>query len=58
LTKRGSTITLQQYSGDRRLLVRIDGAVNKATAYIQAQGMTFTITDRNIADDTCACAAH
>ena len=58
LTKRGSTITLQQYSGDRRLLVRIDGAVNKATAYIQTQGMNFTITDRNIADDTCACAAH
>jgi hypothetical protein len=58
LTKRGSTITLQQYSGDRRLLVRIDGAINKASAYIQAQGMTFTITDRNIADDTCACAAH
>jgi hypothetical protein len=58
LTRRGSTITLQQYAGDRRLLARIDGGVNRATAYIQAQGMTFSITDRNIADDTCACAAH
>ena len=58
LTKRGSTITLQQYFGDRRLLVRIDGGVNKATAYIQAQGMTFSITDRNISDDSCACTAH
>jgi serine protease len=57
LTKRGSTITVQQYTGDRRVLVRIDSGVNRATAYIQAQGVTFSITDRNTADDTCACAA-
>jgi len=58
LIKRGSTIILEQYTGDRRLFARIDGGVNRATAFIQAQGMTFTITDRNSADDTCACAAH
>jgi hypothetical protein len=59
LIKRGSTIIiLQQYAGDRRVFAKIDVGVNRATAYIQAQGMTFTITDRNIADDTCACTAH
>ena len=57
LIKIGSTITLQQYAGDRRLFARIDGGVNRATANVQAQGMTFTITDRNTADDNCACAA-
>lgn len=58
LIKRGSIVTLQQYAGDRRVLARIDGGVNKATASIQAQGMTFSIIDRNTADDTCACTAH
>jgi hypothetical protein len=58
LTKRGNLITLQQSAGDRRVLARIDGGVNRATAYIQAQGMTFTIADRNIADNICACTAQ
>ena len=55
LIKRGAIITMQHYAGDRRVLARIDGGVNKATAYIQAQGLTLTITDRNTADDTCVC---
>jgi hypothetical protein len=54
---KGSIITLQQYSSDRRILARIDGSVSRATATIQLlpQGLTFTITDRNTRDDTCAC---
>lgn len=58
LTKKGNLLTLQQYAADRRLLARIDGSVNRATASIQAQGITFTITDRNTADDICACTVH
>ena len=60
LIKRGSIITLQHYASDRRVLARIDTSVNKATASIQlfSPSATFTITDRNTANNTCACAAH
>jgi 6-phosphogluconolactonase len=55
LIKRGSLISLQQFGVDRRALATIDRSVNKGTASIQTQGRTFTITDRNTANDTCAC---
>ena len=57
VTKRGSTITLQHTSGDRRVTATIDTASGKATATLQlfAQGRTFSITDRNINNNTCAC---
>jgi 6-phosphogluconolactonase len=55
--KRGSIITLQQNAGDRRVLARLDGSVNKGTASIQvlSLGTTFSITDRNTSNNTCAC---
>jgi hypothetical protein len=58
LIKKGSIITLQHYAADRRILVRIDTSVNKGTGSIQvfSQGTTFTITDRNTANNTCACS--
>ena len=58
LIKKGSIITLQHYAADRRVLARIDTSVNKGTASIQvfSQGTTFTIMDRNTANNTCACA--
>lgn len=57
LTKRGSTIMLQHSSTDRRVTATIDTATGKATASLQlfAQGRTFSITDRNISNNTCAC---
>src|SRR5882724_4408526 len=57
LIKRGSIITLQHYGPDRRVLATIDNAVNKGFASIQvfSQGTTFTITDRNTTNNTCAC---
>ncbi|HJQ23160.1 MAG TPA: right-handed parallel beta-helix repeat-containing protein [Blastocatellia bacterium] len=57
LTRRGSTITLQHNASDRRVTATIDTATGKATAAIQlyAQGRTFSITDRNINNNTCAC---
>jgi hypothetical protein len=57
ITRRGGFITLQQASGDRRVMVKLDTSINKATATIQllSQGLTFTITDRNISNNTCAC---
>jgi len=60
LIKRGSFVTLQDYSADRRVLARIDSSVNKATASVQllSQGTTFTITDRNTANNTCACSVN
>jgi hypothetical protein len=60
LIQRGGIITLQHYSSDRRVLARIDTSVNKATASIQlfSPSTTFTIIDRNTANNTCACTAH
>jgi uncharacterized delta-60 repeat protein len=55
--KRGGIISLQHYAADRRVLAKIDTSANKATAAIQilSQGMTFTITDRNTANNSCVC---
>jgi len=56
LTRRGSTITLQHNSTDRRVTATIDKATGRATALqLLSQGRTFSITDRNINNNTCAC---
>lgn len=57
ITRRGGIITLQHYAGDRKVVARIDTAVNKASAGIQiySQGTAFTITDRDTTNDACAC---
>lgn len=57
LNKTGSRITLQHYAGDRRVLASLDTSQNKGTASIQvvSLGRTFTLTDRNTANNTCAC---
>ena len=57
LTRRGSQITLQHNAADRRVMATIDTSTNKATASVQlfAQGRTFSISDRNITNNTCAC---
>jgi Right handed beta helix region len=57
LVKKGSIATLQHNDSGRRVLARIDSSVNKATASIQvfSQSITFTITDRNTTNNTCAC---
>ena len=49
-------ITLQDFSGNRRLLAKVDKSVNKATASLQSQGRTLcTITDRDITNNSCGC---
>lgn len=60
LVKRGGLVTLQHYAADRRVLARIDSSVSRATASVQllSPSTTFTITDRNTANNTCACAPH
>jgi uncharacterized delta-60 repeat protein len=57
LTKRGSLINLQHNSVDRRVLATIDTSAKRATASVQllSQGRMFSITDRNITNNTCAC---
>lgn len=59
ISRRGSTITLQQNGPDRRVLARSDGAQNKGTVSVQvfSQGTTLTITDRNTINNTCSCGA-
>ena len=58
--KKGSIVTLQHYIGDRRVLARVDTSINRGTASIQvfSSGGTFTVTDRNTNDNTCACTVH
>ncbi|HST20870.1 MAG TPA: beta-propeller fold lactonase family protein [Blastocatellia bacterium] len=56
LIKKGNTITLQHRSSDRNVLAKIDNGVKKATASIQIFSQAlYTITDRNMANNTCAC---
>jgi len=57
VTRQGSILTLQHFSSDRRVLARIDGGVNRATASIQmfSLGTTFGIMDRNTTNNICAC---
>lgn len=57
LIRKGSLIGLQHYAGDRRVIATIDGAVNRGIGSIQvfSKGRTFTIMDRNIANNTCSC---
>jgi len=57
LIKRGGIIKLEHNAGNRRVLAMIDMSVQRATASIQvfSPAMTFTIIDRNAANNTCAC---
>lgn len=54
---KGGVITLKHNASDRRILAKISTGPNKGTAAIQvlSQGITFTITDRNTADNSCVC---
>ena len=57
VTVRGLIATLQDFGADRRILASIDRSVMKGTATIQlfSPARLFTKTDRNTADNTCAC---
>lgn len=57
IIRKGSIITLQNYAADRRVLAKFDGGVNRGTASVQVFALetTFTITDRNTTNNTCAC---
>lgn len=57
LVKRGSNITLQHYSNDRRVLAQVDFSVKRAIASIQtfSEQRSFTIIDRNTSNNTCTC---
>lgn len=57
LTKKGSTITLQHNAPDRRVTVKADLGVRKATVLVQtfAPARLFAFTDKNTANNTCSC---
>jgi hypothetical protein len=57
LIVKGSLITLQHNTSDRRVMASIDTSANRATASLQmlSQGRTFSITDRNILNNACVC---
>ena len=58
VTVRGSVISLQHYATDRRIVVTVDNGIKSGTASIQmlSAKTTFTINDRNTADDSCGCS--
>jgi uncharacterized delta-60 repeat protein len=57
ITRRGSSVTLQHNEDDRRLMAKIDTTTNKGSASVQMFSpiTTFSITDRNITNNTCGC---
>jgi|GEM_PF-560712 len=57
VTIHGGVITLQDYASDHRVLASVDTTVKKGTAAIQlfSPATTFTIADRNIENNSCAC---
>lgn len=57
LTRKGCTHTFQDFSSDRRILAKIDACQNNATATVQvfAQGLLFSLSDRNTTNNACAC---
>ncbi|HJQ67743.1 MAG TPA: delta-60 repeat domain-containing protein [Blastocatellia bacterium] len=57
LTQRASVLTLRHNASDRRVSAMIDTARRTGTASVKAfsQLGVYTITDRNTADNTCAC---
>jgi hypothetical protein len=57
LIKRGCYITLQDNRADRRLLARLDTCAKTGTVSLQlfSPARTFTITDRNTTNNSCAC---
>ena len=58
IIRRGCLTTLQVNGPDRRLLASIDTCRNAGTVSMQvfSQGRTFTIQDRNTANNTCVCS--
>lgn len=58
VTVKGAIVTLQDFSGDRRVLASFDGTIRKGSAVLQlfSPTRTFTITDRNTSDNTCSCS--
>ncbi len=58
VTRRGCLITLQVNGPDRRLLARIDTCSKNGFATIQlfSLGTTFSVLDRNTANNICACS--
>jgi titin len=57
VTRHGCRISLQGNSSDRRLTAQIDSCSRRATASLQflPLGTTFTIIDKNIANNSCVC---
>jgi len=59
LVRRGGIITLQHYAVDRRVLATLNTGARKGTATIQlfSPRSMFTLTDRNLTNNTCSCGA-
>jgi hypothetical protein len=57
LIKKGGTITLQHSTADRRIRAQVDTIAKKGSAMIQffSPARTFSIIDRNTANNDCAC---
>jgi hypothetical protein len=56
VSRKGCIIDLTHNAPDRRVFARLDPCINSGTATIETSSrVKFTITDRNITDNTCAC---
>jgi len=56
VTLRGCTVSISHTKGDRRVQMTADMAVRKGTATLVIANLpTCTVTDTNMANNTCAC---
>ncbi len=57
VTVKGCTVVLEHSRAEGRVLAKLDTCVRRGTAGIQvfSEGMTFTIIDRDISNNTCTC---
>lgn len=57
VTARGCIVTIQDFSADRRVLIKLDGGVHRGSAALQSPpgNRRCTIIDRNTTNNRCAC---
>src|SRR5262249_4571833 len=60
ISRRGCSVILQQFSGDRRILAKIDTCSGTGTATVQllSSGISFYVSDRNSSNTVCECALN
>jgi hypothetical protein len=57
IVRKGSVVTFEHNTSDRRVVAKVDRSVNRGTASLQSPpgSLRCTITDRDIRNNSCLC---